>query len=129
MSEEKEQMHPTLSKGDPFIINDPPQRIKNQMGLELKVFSDWDGAVFEAIEVCPPHVAAAIVGRGTTKEEPAVVISLNYARHDIQIVTDAYAEAIRNSAKPPKGPDYPFDEPGMLGDMHNEEHRGFSEGP
>ena len=130
MNEENDKnMHPTLSKGDYFIIDDEPQVVTNQLGLNLKVFADFDGMVFQAREVCPPHVAAAIVQRGSNDASIPTVISLNYSRYKLEIVTDRYADAIRNSQPMPSPEELMERGINILGEIDDEDYGRFGEGP
>jgi hypothetical protein len=87
-----------LEKDDYFVIDDPPQEIINKLGAKITILSDFDGLVFQALEVCGDFVAARIIERDSSENlEKFLVISLNAKRHTIYPVTQKYAESIMKS--------------------------------
>ena len=108
---------------DFFVIDDKPQKITNQMGLEVQIVSDYEGAVFQAIEVCGEHVAARVIEREADESEKPIVLSLNWRRHNVSFVTETYAKAIMNSKKLPTNLDgFPdMDMAGFGDDMEDDD--------
>jgi hypothetical protein len=94
-----------LEKNDYFVIADKPQTFTNSLGIEMPIRSDFDGMVFQALEVCGDFVAAKIVEADPDLNKKPVVLSLNYTLHQIMTVTKAYAEALMNSRRLEMHPD------------------------